>query len=148
MLAFHAAMAPRTRNHRPPVHGPIAAEARPLAVLHKLRRRRSAGGAVPGAGAPPGLAPFRDPVDGVVVGILAAEREWVLGFHPGSVVLRPVRSPYIGGVAGNLMPPPLADIGDVTDHPGGGEAGQVAHDLVLEVLRLGQGKPPVLAAGD
>src|ERR1700726_1801158 len=124
MLAFHAAVAPRTRNRRPAIHGPIAAEARPLAVLHQLRRRRrSAGGAVPGAGAPPGLAYFRDPVDGVVVGILAAEREWVLGLHPGSVVLSPVRDAEVGVVAGHLMHPPLADIGDVTDHPGGGEAG-------------------------
>src|ERR1039458_13006 len=96
----------------------------PLSVLHELEPAGN-------AGAPPGLAPLRKQVDGVVVGVLTAQRQRVLGLHAGPVVLRPVGDAEVGVVPGDLVHPALADVRDVADHPGGSEPGQVAHDLVL-----------------
>ena len=46
------------------------------------------------------------------------------------------------------MHPALPHVGDVTHDPRRGEPGQVAHDLVLQALRLAEREPPVLAARD
>src|SRR5690606_15454841 len=66
----------------------------------------------------------------------------------GAVVLRPVGDPAFAVVAGGLVHPALADVGDVAHDAGRGEAGKVAHDGVLEFLCLPHREPPVLAVGD
>src|SRR5919204_5307100 len=72
-----------------------------------LGRRRVRPGALR---PPPCLARFGQHVDRVVVGVLAGERQLVVGLDGGAVVLRPVRDAVVGVVPGYLVHPALADV--------------------------------------
>src|SRR5437868_3560595 len=66
--------------------------------------------------APPGAAFLGEGVDRVVVGVLAGEGQVVACLDAGAVVLGPVGDAARGVVAGDLVDPALADVGDVADH--------------------------------
>ena len=66
----------------------------------------------------------------------------------GAVVLAPERHPALGLVRLGLVHPALADERHVADDARGREAGQVAHDRLLQVLGLLEREPPVLGERD
>src|SRR5437762_3053579 len=76
----------------------------------------------------------------------ARDRLRAVVLDPGAVVLGPVRDPLLAIVLGHLVDPALPDVGHVADDARGGESGQVAHDVVLELLRLRHRRAPVLRA--
>src|SRR6266540_600347 len=84
--------------------------------------------------APPVLAGGGEGVDRVVVGVHAGERVGVVLLDGRAVVLRPVGDAALAVVFDEHVHPALADERDVADDAGGGVAGQVAHDVVLELL--------------
>ncbi len=66
----------------------------------------------------------------------------------GAVVLGPVADALIAVVVLHLVDPALAHEGHVAHDARRREAGQVAHDVVLELLRLGDADAPVLGVRD
>src|SRR5258708_26316855 len=115
---------------------------------------RGEGGPVPllvcadGVLAPPLLAGGRKRIDGVVILVAAREGFGVVCLNPGFVILRPIRDSPFAVVVLQLVHPPLADEGNVTHDSRRGEAWQIAHDVVLQVLRFVDRQPPMLGIGD
>ena len=103
---------------------------------------------VAGVLAPPLLADLGQGVDRVVVLVGAGQRLGVVALDRRPVVLGPVRDAVVAVVRLELVHPALADERYVADDPRRREAGQVAHDAVLQLLGPGHRHPPVLAERD
>ena len=79
---------------------------------------------------------------------MPVKRGGVVGLDAGEIVLGPVGDATLAVVAGDLVYPPFPEIRHVTDDARGGESGEIAHDLVLQLLCLPQRDPPVLGIRD
>src|SRR5262249_12247147 len=112
---------------------------------HRAGAARShLGGALLDLLSPPALTRLGQPIDRVVELVLPRQRVGVVLRDAGAVVLGPEGDAALVVVLGHLVDPALADVGHVADEARGGEAGQVAHDVVLQLLGLGDAGPPVL----
>src|SRR5436190_20949163 len=100
----------------------------------RWRLRRRSGPGAPSAAV--GLTRLGEGVDRVVVLVAARESLGVAGLDAGAVVLGPVRDPLVAVVLLHLVHPALADERHVAHDARRGEARQVAHDVVLQLLGL------------
>src|SRR6266566_2414420 len=87
-----------------------------------------------GLAAPPFLTCGGQGVNGVVILVEALERLRIVGFDAGAIILGPVGDAFFTVVVLHLMNPTLADKGHIANHPWCGKAGQVPHDVVLQLL--------------
>src|SRR5579859_257531 len=86
--------------------------------------------------APEILSCFRQRVDWVVILVAAIQRFGVVRFNSRAVILCPVGNAQLPVVLLHLVHPALADKRHIANDTWRGESGQVAHDVVLQLLRF------------
>src|SRR6266404_4549672 len=101
-----------------------------------------------GVAAPPVLARGRQGVNGVVILVEAGQRAGIVGFDAGLVIFCPVRDALLAVVFLELLHPAFADKGYVANNTRRGEAGKIAHDVELQLLRFADREAPMLGVGD
>src|SRR5260221_7076360 len=115
-----------------------------LRFLARLLRQRL----LSASGAPEVLAGFRQRVDGIEIFVAAIQRFRIVGFNSRAVIFCPVGNAQLPVVFLQLVHPALADKRHIADDARRGKSRQIAHDVVLQLLRFMMRQAPVLGVGN